>query len=69
MNEGAPSLSGNGQVMVFVACQTLRDDYGIRRGKGSCDLFGQLMMKRQGRGRLGRIWGLRTQRVGKVNQP
>ena len=39
MNEGAPSLSGNGQVMVFVACQTLRDDYGIRRGKGSCDLF------------------------------
>ena len=39
MNEGAPSLSGDGQIMVFVVCETLHDDYGIRKGKGSCDLF------------------------------
>ena len=39
MNEGAPALSGDGKVMVFAACETLRDGYGPRKGKGSCDLF------------------------------
>ena len=39
MNEGAPALSGDGRLMVFAACETLRDGYGPRRGKGSCDLF------------------------------
>lgn len=39
MNEGAPTLSGDGKVMVFTACATPRDGYGPRRGKGSCDLF------------------------------
>lgn len=39
MNEGAPSLSGDGRLMVFTACETPRDGYGPRRGKGSCDLF------------------------------
>jgi outer membrane protein OmpA-like peptidoglycan-associated protein len=39
LNEGAPSLSGDGRLMVFTACETPRDGYGQRRGKGSCDLF------------------------------
>ena len=39
MNEGAPTLSGDGKTMVFTACDTPRDGYGPRRGKGSCDLF------------------------------
>ena len=39
MNEGAPTLSGDGKIMVFAACETLREGYGPRRGKGSCDLF------------------------------
>lgn len=39
MNEGAPALSGDGKVMVFAACETPRDGYGPRQGKGSCDLF------------------------------
>jgi len=39
MNEGAPALSGDGQTMVFTACELPREGYGPRRGKGSCDLF------------------------------
>ncbi len=39
MNEGAPTLSGDGRTMIFTACETPRDGYGPRRGKGSCDLF------------------------------
>ena len=39
MNEGAPTLSGDGRTMVFAACETPREGYGPRRGKGSCDLF------------------------------
>lgn len=38
-NEGAPTLSGDGRTMVFTACATPREGYGLRRGKGSCDLF------------------------------
>ena len=38
-NEGAPTLSPDGQVLIFTACE-LYGDYGAkRRGHGSCDLF------------------------------
>lgn len=38
-NEGAPTLQGDGQRLVFTACSTLENGYGPRTGKGSCDLF------------------------------
>jgi len=39
LNEGAPSISGDGRTLVFTACE-LMGDYGARRkGYGSCDLF------------------------------
>lgn len=39
-NEGAPSLSADGQTMIFTACQTVDGSYGSdRTGAGSCDLF------------------------------
>lgn len=40
-NEGAPTLSANGQLLIFTACELGdTDDYGEnRRGLGSCDLF------------------------------
>jgi len=39
MNEGAPSLSADGQVLFFTACE-LYGNYGEnRKGHGSCDLF------------------------------
>ena len=37
--EGAPTLSGDGKTMIFTACETAFDGFGVRRGKGSCDLF------------------------------
>ncbi len=38
-NEGAPSLSSDGQVLIFTACE-LAGEYGEGRdGVGSCDLF------------------------------
>ena len=38
-NEGAPTLSADGNVLIFTACE-IYGDYGEgRRGKGSCDLF------------------------------
>lgn len=38
-NEGAPSLSADGQMLIFAAC-ALIDGYGAnRQGYGSCDLF------------------------------
>lgn len=38
-NEGAPSLSPNGQLLIFTACE-LYGNYGENRtGYGSCDLF------------------------------
>lgn len=38
-NEGAPTLSADGRMLVFTACE-LMGDYGTdRRGYGSCDLF------------------------------
>lgn len=39
-NEGAPSLSADGQYLFFVACQDMFDNYGHgRQGYGSCDIF------------------------------
>ena len=39
LNEGAPTLSSDGRMLVFTACE-LMGDYGPdRKGYGSCDLF------------------------------
>lgn len=38
-NEGAPSISGDGNTLVFTSCSTPRDGFGDRIGVGSCDLF------------------------------
>jgi hypothetical protein len=41
MNEGAPSLSSDGQTLIFTACELANDGYygDNRDGFGSCDLF------------------------------
>ena len=40
MNEGAPSLSADGNTLIFTACQTRDGQWGENRnGIGSCDLF------------------------------
>lgn len=41
MNEGAPSLSSDGQTLIFTACELANDGYygENRDGFGSCDLF------------------------------
>ncbi|NQX91833.1 MAG: PD40 domain-containing protein, partial [Flavobacteriales bacterium] len=44
-NEGAPSLSADGQVLIFTACESI-DGWGDYQGKGSCDLF---FTRRQGK--------------------
>ncbi len=40
-NEGAPSLSADGQIMFFASCMEATGDYGSddRKGYGSCDIF------------------------------
>ena len=39
MNEGAPSLSADGQILFFTACE-IYGNYGPnRKGAGSCDIF------------------------------
>ena len=38
-NEGAPSIRGDGRLLVFTACAGIDGSYGIRTGAGSCDLF------------------------------
>lgn len=39
LNEGAPTLSPDGQILIFTACE-FDGSYGTgRNGKGSCDLF------------------------------
>jgi len=38
-NEGAPSLSADGQLLIFTACELYGDYGGGRQGLGSCDLF------------------------------
>ena len=57
MNEGAPALSGDGTLMVFAACETLRDGYGPRQGKGSCDLFESQWDSRANQWSLGKNLG------------
>lgn len=38
-NEGAPSITADGQLVIFTACETF-GDYGMgRQGYGSCDIF------------------------------
>ena len=38
-NEGAPSIRGDGRLLVFTACAGIDGSYGNREGVGSCDLF------------------------------
>lgn len=40
-NEGAPTLSADGQFMFFASCMEITGDYGSadRKGFGSCDIF------------------------------
>jgi outer membrane protein OmpA-like peptidoglycan-associated protein/tetratricopeptide (TPR) repeat protein len=39
-NEGAPSISADGQILFFIACAEMDNSYGPdRRGYGSCDIF------------------------------
>lgn len=40
-NEGAPTLSADGQYMFFASCMEITGDYGSpeRKGYGSCDIF------------------------------
>jgi outer membrane protein OmpA-like peptidoglycan-associated protein len=38
-NEGAPSISGDGRILVFTACEIMGDYGPERTGYGSCDLF------------------------------
>lgn len=39
-NEGAPTLSADGQILIFTACEMADGDWGpLRTGLGSCDLF------------------------------
>lgn len=40
-NEGAPSLSADGEIMFFASCMEITGDYGSqdRKGYGSCDIF------------------------------
>jgi len=39
-NEGAPTLSADGQTLIFTACEMTKGSYGgDRQGVGSCDLF------------------------------
>ncbi|NEN23182.1 OmpA family protein [Cryomorpha ignava] len=38
-NEGAPTLSADGRMLVFTACELMGDYGSDRKGYGSCDLF------------------------------
>jgi outer membrane protein OmpA-like peptidoglycan-associated protein len=38
-NEGAPTLSADGQWLIFTACESAFGDWGKYSGLGSCDLF------------------------------
>lgn len=38
-NEGAPTLSADGQVLIFTACEVLGSYGPSRQGYGSCDIF------------------------------
>lgn len=39
-NEGAPTISADGQILFFIACAEIDNSYGPnRKGYGSCDIF------------------------------
>lgn len=38
-NEGAPSITADGQLVIFTACETFGDYGPGRKGYGSCDIF------------------------------
>lgn len=38
-NEGAPTLSADGRMLFFVACETMDGEWGEYNGLGSCDIF------------------------------
>jgi outer membrane protein OmpA-like peptidoglycan-associated protein len=38
-NEGAPTLSADGNILIFTACESLEGYGGDRKGYGRCDLF------------------------------
>ncbi len=38
-NEGAPTLSADGQMLIYTACESYGGDWGPYYGLGSCDLF------------------------------
>ena len=38
-NEGAPSITADGQLVIFTACETFGDYGPGRKGLGSCDIF------------------------------
>lgn len=48
-NEGAPTLRGDGRLLVFTACEQPGYGYGPREGLGSCDLFEARWLPEQGR--------------------
>lgn len=59
MNEGAPSLSADGQLLIFTACE-LYGNYGQnRKGFGSCDLFYSM--------KDGRTWTMPINLDGTIN--
>lgn len=57
-NEGAPTLSADGSLLFFVACESYGGDWGSYNGLGSCDLF---VSKR-----VGDRWG-EAQNIRQVN--
>ncbi len=57
-NEGAPTLSADGSLLFFVACESFGGDWGSYDGLGSCDLF---VSKR-----VGNTWG-KAQNIRQVN--
>lgn len=38
-NEGAPTISADGQLLIYTACESYGGDWGPYDGLGSCDLF------------------------------
>ena len=62
-NEGAPSISGDGRSLVFVACPDISGKYygANRTGKGSCDLFFSK--------KIGNKWSDPINLPGSVNTP
>lgn len=61
-NEGAPSLSADGQILFFAACQEIDGSYGPnRKGLGSCDIFYAQ--------KVGENWGKSYNIGSRINSP